>query len=295
MGQTAKVAFTITKHHGGGYQWRFCPASSASSHPTNECFQAHPLKFAKADTVVHWTDGNEKSFRALQLPGSMVTPVGSEWRVIRIPLTSSYKEKSRLPPCDGCHGKWGVDGSDIRQEWDFSLVDWVHVPTDIPAGPAWLQWRWDNEQQDQVWTSCADIEIVAGGPAPPPPAPSPVPTGNDVMSRGDTLNSGGKLVSKSGSAWLKVQGDGNLVLRDARTDKTLWHSATSSTAARFEFQQSDGNLVLRDSSGNSMWSSGVLPSAAWAKVQDDCNFVVRDQNGQSLWSTRTSCSQSVVV
>jgi len=23
-----------------------------------------------------------------------------------------------------------------------------------------LQWRWDNEQTPQVWTTCADIEVV---------------------------------------------------------------------------------------------------------------------------------------
>merc|ERR1711924_573644 len=62
MGQKAKVAFTITKHHGGGYQWRLCPGYSASSTPPDSCFKAHPLDFANANTIVRWTDGKEKTF-----------------------------------------------------------------------------------------------------------------------------------------------------------------------------------------------------------------------------------------
>lgn len=301
MGQTAQVAFALTKHHGGGYQWRLCPGSSTSSHPSDACFQAHPLTFASENTIVRWTTGRTESFRALEVNGSMVTPPNYPWRVIQIPITSEYKKGTRLPPCPDCHGHWGIDGDDIRQEWEFSLLDTVHVPTNVPAGPAWLQWRWDNEQQDQVWTSCADIVIVAGGPSPappspPPPAPpSPSPTGSDVMSRGATLTSGQKLVSHSGNAWFQLQGDGTLVLMDAQSQKTLWRSKTASSGSRFIFQQTDGNLVLRDSSGNSKWSSGVLPTAASAKIQDDCNFVVRDKSGQALWSTKTSCSHSMIV
>merc|ERR1712203_105563 len=39
-----------------------------------------------------------------------------------------------------------------------------------------LQWEWDTDE-NQIWQSCADIEITGGGPAPEPtPEPTPVPT-----------------------------------------------------------------------------------------------------------------------
>lgn len=161
IGHTAEVGFTVTKNHGGGYQWRLCPGHSQSSHPSNSCFEANPLTFANADTVIQWTNGRKNHFRAKTVTGSHVTPVNSQFRMIQIPMTEQYKAGTRREPCSGCHGKWGVGHDDIRQEWDFSLIDTVHVPN-VPVGHAFLQWRWDNEQQDQVWTSCADIEIVRG-------------------------------------------------------------------------------------------------------------------------------------
>ena len=33
------------------------------------------------------------------------------------------------------------------------------APTEL--GSYVLQWRWDNEQTPQVWTTCADINVVA--------------------------------------------------------------------------------------------------------------------------------------
>jgi len=288
IGQTADVGFTLTKHHGGGYQWRLCPGKSASSRPADSCFQANPLTFANANTVVHWTDGRNKSFRAKTLTGSHVTPANSQFRMIQIPMTQQYKDGLRKEPCSGCHGKWGVDGSDIRQEWDFSLIDKVYVPN-VPLGHAWLQWRWDNEQQDQVWTSCADIEIVAAGPA---PTPAPTPPSPSRMVRGDSLQSGEMLVSKSGNAWLKLQSDGNLVLRDARTDERVWHAGTCCSDTNYLNFDSNGILAVRADNKSRLWFAAVHGTPVRAELQDDCNFVIRDASGASLWSTGSSCSHS---
>jgi hypothetical protein len=41
---------------------------------------------------------------------------------------------------------------------DWIIVDTVAVPT--IAGDYVLRWRWDTEQNPQVWTNCADITIV---------------------------------------------------------------------------------------------------------------------------------------
>merc|ERR1712054_167899 len=57
----------------------------------------------------------------------------------------------------------------------FSVMDELQVPN--KPGKYVLGWRWDCEETDQVWNSCADIEIVDGPtPAPAPtPAPTPAP------------------------------------------------------------------------------------------------------------------------
>merc|ERR1711920_808301 len=56
------------------------------------------------------------------------------------------------------------------QPADFSIVDEVEVPS--KTGEYVLSWRWDCEETDQVWNSCADIVITDG----PVPAPTPEPT-----------------------------------------------------------------------------------------------------------------------
>jgi len=56
----------------------------------------------------------------------------------------------------------------------FSVMDEVNVPN--KPGTYVLSWRWDCEETDQVWSSCADIVITDGPvPAPTPPAPTPSP------------------------------------------------------------------------------------------------------------------------
>jgi len=295
IGQSVEVAFSLEFAHGGGYQWRLCQGVSAFSKPSNDCFQ--PLNFTNSRTIVRWKNGNEKTYARIDVTGSAVTPAGHPWRVIRIPLWHEKESKWFTdPPCDGCVGR-SDQTNKIEQFWPFSLVDTVQVPN-VKTGHAWLQWRWDNEQQDQVWTNCADVEIVSGAqpsphpsPSPTPPAPLPV-----YLSRGESLHSGESLSSSSGNAGLKVQADGNLVLRDTRTDERRWHSATEGHAsAVLTFRASDGNLMLSAQDGSVLWSSGYHPLGVKAQLENNCNFAVVDKDGNHLWSTGSSCSQSTYI
>ena len=43
---------------------------------------------------------------------------------------------------------------------DYAIEDHIIVPDDIEAGEYVLGWRWDCEMSSQVWSNCADIEIV---------------------------------------------------------------------------------------------------------------------------------------
>ena len=41
---------------------------------------------------------------------------------------------------------------------DWVIVDQVRAPAS--AGEYVLRWRWDTEQNPQIWTNCADITVV---------------------------------------------------------------------------------------------------------------------------------------
>jgi len=279
IGQSVEVAFAITYAHGGGYQWRLCAGSSATSKPSNDCFK--PLEFTNSKTIVRWTNGNEKSYTPIEVTGSHVTPAGHPWRVIRIPLEKDGKWR-KDPPCTGCYGL-KKKGEEIKQLWTFSLVDKVRVPN-VQTGHAWLQWRWDNEQQDQVWTNCADVEIVSGAPTPAPQSSHSQMVVDSVLQADETL------VSEANTAVLKMQSDGNLVLRDLRTGRSLWSSGTSGNPNAFFQFDNIGVLTVRSASKARLWTAccGVY-NPTRAKLQDDCNFVIRGANDESVWSTGTTC------
>merc|ERR1711939_136491 len=75
-----------------------------------------------------------------------------------------------------------------------SVMDEIHVPNKL--GDYVLSWRWDCEETDQVWNSCADIVITDGpvpAPTPTPPAPpSPSPgKGGYLCFKGTCYNKPG--------------------------------------------------------------------------------------------------------
>merc|ERR1712060_975990 len=76
----------------------------------------------------------------------------------------------------------------------FSVMDHVQVPS--TAGEYVLSWRWDCEETDQVWNSCADIVITddvppTPTPTPAPPSPPPSPsTDTYVCYLGQCYNKG---------------------------------------------------------------------------------------------------------
>jgi hypothetical protein len=159
-GTYAKVGFSVSVNHGGGYNWRICPASATQS---ESCFHNNALKFATDTHTIRRYDGT-----TVKVPAMTTTqgtfPSGTEWRMNPIPCcgTDKLEVNPLKKPCSWCHNKCGGRGDDCGSEdanWDFSIIDRVIVP-DVPVGDYTLSWRWDNENQDQVWTNCADIKIV---------------------------------------------------------------------------------------------------------------------------------------
>lgn len=193
-----EVAWGITANHGGGYQYRLCPAGNK---PTEECFQQTPLEFVGDVQWIQQGHGMNVSDRvaipAKRISGSMVVPAGSIWTRNPIPacntpisggaLDSPCLGPAFTPPIPGGVGTaYGFGGgmcqSTIpgagctpkqfaKQNFDFGIVDKVRVP-DLPAGDYVLSFRWDSEQTPQVWNSCADVTIRATGQGSKPFTPT---------------------------------------------------------------------------------------------------------------------------
>ena len=54
--QRIEVRWQQTAGHGGGYQYRLCPASEPL---TEACFQAHPLAFANTNHSLRFADPSQ--------------------------------------------------------------------------------------------------------------------------------------------------------------------------------------------------------------------------------------------
>lgn len=179
-----EVAWGIRFNHGGGYQYRLCPANETL---TEECFMRHPLEFDRTKQQLRWNNGTR-----LSIPGVWVdngtNPIGSTWARNPIPRidfgngggsdeNGSCRGRSRGPNCVNfeppCPDSWldvnktdsGATPSEVQGEcsgdWtDGIIVDEVIVPLDITPGAWVVGWRWDCEETTQIWSSCADVMIV---------------------------------------------------------------------------------------------------------------------------------------
>lgn len=170
-GSTVEVAWGIAANHGGGYQYRLCPASEPL---TEECFQRMPLPFA--GTMQTLLLGNGTSIEiAATFVSVGTTPEGSTWAMNPVPacgdaIPGTYGKPCKFPqfpPPPGCDGTcWGNSDETFRSGHRHAvlpaIVDRLKLPSLLAPGDYVLGWRWDCEQTPQVWSSCSDITIVAG-------------------------------------------------------------------------------------------------------------------------------------
>jgi hypothetical protein len=193
-GGLAEVSWSIAAQHGGGYQYRLCPKGSKLS---EECFQAHPLAFEGTTHTIRYNDGSAPSLliNATSL-STGVLPHGSTWRRNPIPacncdigackvggkgFSKPYANSPDPISADECptgtmfnaqfKGGAGDVGYLTGRPVLYSIVDKVKVPEAV--GDYVLSWRWDCEETNQVWNSCADIRISDHEPPTPPPPPAP--------------------------------------------------------------------------------------------------------------------------
>merc|ERR1711924_325603 len=153
-GDTVEVKWALQANHGGGYQYRLCPASEPL---TEECFFKTPLDFVGKQRY-EWVNGETFEFDGVYVTEGTL-PEGSMWARNPIPR-NDYKQtgKGFEPSCvenKGCiPNKGGDSGCKCSGMWgpyDLQIVDKVVIPKDLPSGEYVLGWRWDCEESSQVW------------------------------------------------------------------------------------------------------------------------------------------------
>ena len=188
-GQAEEVGFMLGANHGGGYLYSVCPKSQPL---TEECLQTNSLAFVGGQHTIRYLDGRAE----LKIPARDVSegtfPAGSVWRVNPIPACNcdhgydcqrtgtapnlAYANGTQPSPkgfnCPtGTHFPVPFDYGYGQQVWNlkgpdtsglaadtWQIVDAVRAPA--AAGEYVLRWRWDAEQNPQIWTHCADITVV---------------------------------------------------------------------------------------------------------------------------------------
>jgi hypothetical protein len=215
-GGTAQVGWALSAQHGGGYSYRLCPKSQFGKDPQaiERCFQSNHLKFASSNSTIHFDDNSHAD---ISITGKIYTPEdGRQWKLSPIPGCAcdnglacghkadslrgssctypegtTYTHKGSATPACPTGTMFEPQFTQFTQGYltefagqqggnKFSVMDEVVVPNE--PGEYILGWRWDCEETDQVWASCADIVITDGPtpaptpPAPTPPTPAPTPT-----------------------------------------------------------------------------------------------------------------------
>jgi len=166
-GSVVEALWSVRANHGGGWQFRLCPSSSAL---TEECFQQTPIPFA-GDSKMMMSNGE-----MLQLNSTFVSegtlPEGSTWQMNPIPMTHDYTSHGDTkghpfpPQCQNDHcpagGCPGLSQGLCSGEWisNITMYDQLRVPAYLTAGEYVLGFRWDCESSAQVWQACADITIT---------------------------------------------------------------------------------------------------------------------------------------
>ena len=121
-GSVVEVAFGLAANHGGGYQYRLCPAGATLD---EECFQQNPLEFVGELSWIQFGDGMDPAMRH-EIPahriggpwgrGEKVWPVNSTWTRNPIPgcVYNGARDKKPCvwptfdPPLPGMNFTYGL-------------------------------------------------------------------------------------------------------------------------------------------------------------------------------------------
>lgn len=127
-----------------------------------------------------------------------------------------------------------------------------------------------------------------------PNPPSPTSVHPEALIATDQLQPGQELLAVNAPYTFKFQLDGNLIVYNNATSKSLWASNTKDSRADRLVMQNDGNLVLYTKTGSVVWESYTNSSQGdyFLLMQDDGNLVIyqgRIYSGDvsPIWDSKT--------
>jgi len=107
VGSTPRVAWGMRYNHGGGYQYRLCPAEKM---PCSEKeFQKIPLDFVRSSHAIMWNNGTLYPIKGMFVDGSVcpVVPAGSTWARNPIPrIHTDNVGMAYVGNCKQTHGEF---------------------------------------------------------------------------------------------------------------------------------------------------------------------------------------------
>ena len=192
-GDVVEVGWMLGSNHGGGYLYSLCPANETLS---EECFQKHTLPFVGNHHVIRHLDNHSQYVIPAMQVSEGTYPKGSTWRRNPVPacncdagklcgMNKTYPYQPAYPAYFASYADlgptlpegpescptgtqfpvafdygYGQDMFDHTAEDMWAIVDRLQLPRVTRTRDYVLRWRWDTEQNPQIWTHCADVTIV---------------------------------------------------------------------------------------------------------------------------------------
>jgi hypothetical protein len=111
---------------------------------------------------------------------------------------------------------------------------------------------------------------------------------SNTLAPGQSLKPGDRITSASGSYYLTLQDDGNLVeYINASGIEPKWSTETKGKNVTEAVMQPDGNFVLYGPDLKVVWSTKTdKHDGSSLLLQDDGNLVIYYPNPEAIWSNR---------
>eukprot|EP00326_Haptolina_ericina_P005025 CAMPEP_0181202568 /NCGR_PEP_ID=MMETSP1096-20121128/18916_1 /TAXON_ID=156174 ORGANISM="Chrysochromulina ericina, Strain CCMP281" /NCGR_SAMPLE_ID=MMETSP1096 /ASSEMBLY_ACC=CAM_ASM_000453 /LENGTH=129 /DNA_ID=CAMNT_0023293099 /DNA_START=327 /DNA_END=716 /DNA_ORIENTATION=- len=126
-----------------------------------------PLAFASGLQTLEYSNSSDPtSIETIVINGTYVStgtlPAGSAWARNPLPYSNAQSAPQFPPPCTETVDRTKSDTGKCsgRDPYNTLISDSLRVPSTLPPGKYVLGLRWDCEKSAQVWTNCADIEVI---------------------------------------------------------------------------------------------------------------------------------------
>lgn len=215
LGSKVETTFNLHANHMGGYIYMLCSYAvtdkcAVDFPPTTkqndylkcmwECFQSNVLEFEIGSQALQYrTDKDMLVILNAKNKSSGTFPPNSVWRQIPIGDNNqgdsawnyvnrftSDTVKTHFTTDFGDNSIPNRAGPAGHSPYNWHILDKLKIPTNLPSGPYMLSWRYDCGVANQIWTNCADVEIVGESN---PDTTNPDTTNPDTTNPGTTTGS----------------------------------------------------------------------------------------------------------